>query len=250
MHYEFELLRNGYTICGKNWGQVNETAIFYRMYYVYGGEAYFEQNGNVVQLRKGHLYVFPLFYPYSLYHNKDNPFKVLWFHIDIKTELYKEFIDIPIKEGNILYLLLESIKKLTDQSEYFNELLQLFDVFLFMLNQEVPFHQIDSHRLQAVIEYIEKNIGKDLNVSMLSEYVGMDRSYFSRKFKKILNMSPNQYMIAKKMNAAAIELVNGASVYQAAMAAGYTDEKAFSRAFKKYMELPPAQYRKSHIVQP
>lgn len=250
MRYEFELLRNGYTICGSEWGQENETAIFNRMYYVYGGEAYFEQNGKSIRLKKGHLYVFPLLYPYSLKHNKENPLDVLWFHINIKSSFYNDLMEITIKKNSILYHLLESIKQVTDNPEFFEELLQLFDVFLSMLNKDYPFNQFTSHRMQTIVEYVEKNVGKELNVNVLANYVGMDRSYFSRKFRKNFNMSPNQYIMAKKMNVAALELIEGASVYQAGVAAGYTDEKAFSRAFKKYMEVPPAKYRNSHIEQP
>lgn len=39
MRQNFHIMQKGYTVCPENWGMVNESALFYRMYYVYGGNA-------------------------------------------------------------------------------------------------------------------------------------------------------------------------------------------------------------------
>lgn len=84
----------------------------------------------------------------------------------------------------------------------------------------------------------------------LAAFAGMERSYFSRKFKSVLQISPNQYILSRKMRVAARALTDGASIYEAAKSCGYRDEKAFSRAFKKYMEVSPAYYRDRRTLQP
>lgn len=250
MKYKFDMIQNGHTVCSSTWGMKNESAIFHRIYYVYGGEGYCKCGGEVVQLKEGHLYLFPVMQTYTLYHNIDNPLDVLWFHVDMEAKFWIELSNIEVEKNSILKHILDAMEVIIDNPEYFSELLDLFGIFLCFVGEKLPVSQYNSQKMQKVLDYIEQNIGGDISVEKLSESVCMDRSYFSRKFKSLFHMSPTQYILAKKMNAAALELISGASIYQSARVAGYEDEKAFSRAFKKYMEVSPGKYRKSHIVQP
>lgn len=250
MNYEFNLLQNDYTICPNTWGMTDESALFYRMYYIRGGEAYLHRDGKDIRLLKDHFYIFPLMNPYTLWHNNDDPLEVLWFHVEIQMDFFTDFGVLKIGEDSIMYTLLKSIHYLTPRPEHYNELLRLFDIFLTMLNEELPLRKSTSRRMNNVIKYVDEHIGEELSVQGLADYVGMERSYFTRRFKSIFKMSPSHYVYAKKMSAAAQALVDGASVYQASIVAGYEDEKAFSRAFKRYMEVTPSDYKKSHIEQP
>ena len=250
MNYEFNLLLNDYTICPDTWGMTDESALFYRMYYICGGEAYLRKGERNIRLKKGYFYIFPLMNPYTLWQNKENPLEVLWFHVEIKMDFYTDFGVVKIEKDTVMYSLLKSIHYLTGQPEYQNEIVRLFDIFLTMLNEVLPLRKTNSRRMKSVIEYIDTHIGEELTVSQLADQAGMERSYFSRKFKSIFKMSPNRYILAKKMSEASKALANGATVYQASIVGGYTDEKAFARAFKKYMETTPSNYRKSHIEHP
>ncbi len=100
--------------------------------------------------------------------------------------------------------------------------------------------------MRRVLKYMEAHIGEPVRVQELADFSGMERSYFSRKFKEVFRMPPLQYLMAMKMSVAARCLLQGGSVGQAAEAVGYADEKALSRAFKAYMEMPPGKYKKSH----
>lgn len=250
MNYEFDIMQNDYTICPASWGMTDESALFYRMYYICGGEAYLRQGGADTRLLKGHFYIFPLMTPYTLWQNKEDPLQVLWFHVEMKMTFCTDFGVVKIEEDGILHSLLRSIHYLTKKPEYFEQLIQLFDIFLTMLNEVMPFHEITSRSMKKVLDFIDQHVGEELYVQQMADYVGMERSYFSRKFKRVFKMSPNHYVMGIKMSVAAKALVKGASVYQASIIAGYTDEKAFSRAFKKYMEISPSVYKKSHIEQP
>lgn len=250
MRQSFHIMQKGYTICPENWGMVNESALFYRVYYVYGGNAWLCKDNMITQLKKGYLYLFPMMNPYTMWHDPSHPLDVLWFHVEMAVGTFEGFPCLCVEEQSIIWHLLASMREIVDEVEYVEEVQHLFSVFLTMLNRYIPFKRIESRQMQNVLKYIEEHIHEHLKVQQLADYVGMERSYFSRKFKSEFNMSPMQYLIAMKMSVASRELLCGASVYQVALHMGYEDEKAFSRVFSSYMEMSPTKYKKSHILQP
>lgn len=250
MAQKVHIMQKGYTICPENWGMVNESALFYRIYYIYGGDAWLCKDNQIKPLKKDHLYLFPVMNPYTLWHDPLHPLDVLWFHVEMDLDAFQGFPELEIRKDGILYHLLESMRLIVNDPEHAGALKALFDIFLKMLNRELPFAGREDSRMHEVLQYMKDHMEESVRVQDLAEVSGMERSYFSRKFRSVFKMPPMQYIIAMKMSAAARYLLEGASVYQAAVSVGYTDEKAFSRAFKSYMEVSPGQYKKSHILQP
>lgn len=251
MKYNFEMIWNGNTICPEDWGMENEIAMFHRIYYVYGGEAYCRYRDKTIQLKQGCLYLFPVMSPYTLWHNEKKPLEVLWFHAEMESCLCMDFLSLEIDNQSILYHLLEAMRLLTDDAEHYEELLEIFGVFIGFVAEKTSAGVIRNKKMERVIHYIDSHIDDaSLNVEKLADFAAMDRASFSRKFKKYFNLAPKQYVYAKRMNKAAIELAQGTSVYQVASMTGYMDEKSFARAFKRYMEETPSDYRKKRIIMP
>lgn len=246
----FDMVWNGYTLCTKDWGMTDVSEVFHRIYYVYGGEAYYRFQGQTHRLQPGYLYIFPILYPYSMWHDPQLPLDVLWFHIETDAQLCTEVVQIPLEQDTAMKHLLEAMRTMSDDVIYYEKLLKTFDVFLTLLTERMQVCPYPGKEMGKVLTYIQNNLDQELSVKILAEQAGMERSYFSRKFKDIFHMTPTQYITAKRMKIAARELMAGASVYHSAKAAGYSDEKSFSRAFKRYMEISPGRYRQVHIIQP
>ena len=104
--------------------------------------------------------------------------------------------------------------------------------------------------MKRVLKYIDEHIAENPGVQELAECAGMERSYFTRRFKEIFGMCPSQFIYTRKMSVGAQALIGGKTVNEAASDCGYSDSKTFSRAFKKYMEVTPGEYKKCHIEQP
>lgn len=250
MNHEFTLLQSDYTVCSEDWGMTDENALFYRMYYILGGEAYLKKGDQKIRLEPGFFYILPLMKPYTLWHIKEDPLQVLWFHIQIKMDFYIDLGIVKIIENTPMYYILQSLRSFMGQSRYQRETEQLFDIFLTLLNEDLPLQKTDHPAMKSVLDYIDTHLADRITVRDLAAYVGMERSYFSRKFKATFQMSPNQYLYSARLNRAAIALAKGATVSEACQIADYADEKSFSRAFHSYMDISPSTYRKSHIVQP
>lgn len=91
---------------------------------------------------------------------------------------------------------------------------------------------------------VHKRYMQNLNVSMLSDSLGLDRSYFSRLFKQETGQSPGRYLLHYRMERAKELLKKGYSVTVVATSVGYGDLFTFSRCFKKYFGYPPSRLSK------
>lgn len=250
MHYHFQILMNDYTLCPPGWGMTGECAAFYRIYYVCGGKAWFRQGDREVQLKHGWLYILPIMQPYSLRHDIQDPLEVLWFHVELDLSMGRDFTAVEIRGGEDLYYLLNSIRIIQREPDAFPDVKRLFDIFLKRLEERLTLYRTGSSRMKRVLSYIEEHIAEDPGIKELAACAGMERSYFSRRFKEIFKMCPRQFVYTRKMSVGAKALLEGATVSEAAGKCGYSDEKAFTRAFKRYMEVTPGEYKKCHIQQP
>ena len=98
---------------------------------------------------------------------------------------------------------------------------------------------------EAVI-YINQNFARNISVAEIADFFGLERSYFSRLFKKKHGISVQNYIINLRMNKASELLKKGVSVKETAFLIGYEDAFAFSKMYKKtYGESPRAAHIKA-----
>ncbi len=95
------------------------------------------------------------------------------------------------------------------------------------------------------IEYIKKNINKNISRSDVAAAVGLSDEYFSRLFKKETGATYKEYSTMLKLNEARklLETTN-LSVGIIASKVGYTNFSHFSQAFKEYSGYTPGDYKK------
>lgn len=89
--------------------------------------------------------------------------------------------------------------------------------------------------------YLEENYA--LSLSEIAEECGMSYSTFRRHFLKEYGISPGQYRIQKRMDAAVRWLQCGVSVSETAELLGYSDVYTFSHQFTAAFGVPPSRYR-------
>ena len=75
----------------------------------------------------------------------------------------------------------------------------------------------------------------------------LNRSYFSKLFKEVIGCTPQEFLIALRLNEAA-ELMKSSntSIGEIAVRCGYPNQLHFSRAFKKRYGVPPREWRKEN----
>ncbi len=98
--------------------------------------------------------------------------------------------------------------------------------------------------IEYAIDYIAHHISDNLKVSDIAAYIGIDRSYLTKNFKKILGISPQQHILNIKMSKAAALLQQGSlPIKQISDMVGYQNALAFSKVFKQHFGMSPSAYR-------
>lgn len=101
--------------------------------------------------------------------------------------------------------------------------------------------------LQAV-QYMHESYNKQISVTQISQYIGVERRRFAYLFERYTGMTPNHYLTNFRMKRSR-ELLRAQhyTVAQVAELVGYHDSFYFSRVFKKYNGVSPSDYRKKLV---
>lgn len=98
--------------------------------------------------------------------------------------------------------------------------------------------------IDQTIHYIENNYYQPVTVADLAEIACLNPSYFSEKFKKQTGVTPKQYLIQTRLNAAKILLRDTDwSIKEIADKTGFPSDAYFTQYFRSQFHQTPTQYR-------
>jgi len=103
------------------------------------------------------------------------------------------------------------------------------------------------NEIARAIDYLSSRLNEAVTIDDMAAHVGMSRPVLHRKFKQATTMSPIQFVKSMRLNNAAIKIVGGMNVNEAAMDVGYVSSSQFSREFKRMYGQSPKQW--SHSMQ-
>lgn len=102
--------------------------------------------------------------------------------------------------------------------------------------------------VRQALEYIDRNYSRQIKITDITDYVGLNRSYFTTLFCEAMQVSPRRYLLQYRMQKAVELLISTAlSVGDVSRSVGYTDPFTFSRAFKKIVGVAPNEYRQQRL---
>lgn len=108
----------------------------------------------------------------------------------------------------------------------------------------------DNFKMQDALNYIDKNMQRDISMSELAEHVSISYSHFSKLFREHTKISFPNYLLSVRMKKAKEYLVDPyVKISSIAKKVGYKhNPQHFSRDFNKYTGLSPSEYREKLIV--
>ncbi len=123
---------------------------------------------------------------------------------------------------------------------------RLFDFFALLYRENGGRRQLGRGIAENAMEYALRNYSYGITVEELARHVGVDRSHLFRIFKKMLGISPQEYLLNLKL-ARARELMESTelSVTEIMYSCGFNDLSNFSKQFKKAYGCPPASCRRA-----
>jgi AraC-like DNA-binding protein len=246
------------TSCGRvessSWTIEEAYFPFYRTLYVEEGGAVFKDLLHEKILVANHLYLFPA-KKYSITLDENKKFIHTWFHVYSNPFLFDDIIDFDIQQYPVLQrfipllVYLAKDNSLENEGKYFSAINDVVNALFNVLYVLQPFYKKLSPRIEMVVDYINKNIDKDLSNDELANIALLNKSYFIKLFTIECYVPPQKYILNLKIANAMEMFSKNMGLDEISKALGYLDSKSFSRAFKRIVGFSPSHYRKSTIIQ-
>ena len=94
--------------------------------------------------------------------------------------------------------------------------------------------------ISKAISHIHDNLKRNLQVNELAAIANMSKTAFFTTFKKLMHLSPNQYIKATKLQKAQTLLKQGMQANSASFEVGNNSFSQFSREYKRFFGFPPS----------
>lgn len=105
---------------------------------------------------------------------------------------------------------------------------------------------LNKSHLRKSLEYIHElcEFGDVGSLAELAELCDLSRFQFSRRFTASTGLTPSDYLLRLRIEAARHRLNGGDSIVQAALATGFSDQAHLTRQFKRIHSITPGRYRR------
>ncbi len=101
--------------------------------------------------------------------------------------------------------------------------------------------------LEHAVTFVLQNYGQRIDVAQLAQLAHLSVSQFGRRFKRLYQMTPQQYILRVRINAAGQLLISSDhSVAEIAAECGFYDQSYFTKQFRKQHGQTPLQYRATY----
>lgn len=220
--------------------------------YIYEGEGVIQQDNKIFRVTAGDFFIL---YPNRFHHyfaSPKNPWKKIWIVIEGNFSFLNTLFDLYKINNTVLLKGVNNPLRLDEIFEAIKynsaDIEQSLETLLFQMIREIAVHsqvQSDSESLAvAGKRYIDKMIYTRITVQDVCDKLAISRSYFFRLFKNEFGISPNDYIIASKINIAKKYLEETAlSILHISERLAFTDTSHFSRTFKSVTGDTPVKYR-------
>ena len=111
------------------------------------------------------------------------------------------------------------------------------------LNDDKKFSN-NKNEIKKALAYIDKHIYKNIQLEEIADHVYLSHYYFSKLFKKEMNVNFITYVNQKKIDRAKIFLIESRmSIEQISRNLGFNQPSYFCKLFKNFAGLTPAEFR-------
>lgn len=239
----------------ESWGPGIKTQ--YKLHFVHSGKGHLKAGEKEYTITEGQLFAC---YPNEIVYywaDADEPWRYSWVAFDgLNSEFYFEragfsksalVIDCPNREIiETAFNEILAVKK-SDANKDLNYLGYLYLILASIVDRTSGSTSSNNTKdyIRDAVAFIKKNYSQAISVTDISADLSLDRKYFSKIFKKALQMSPHEYLINYRL-ARACELMETTdlTIAEIASTVGYDNQFSFSRVFKKYKKVSPSEYKK------
>lgn len=237
----------------------------YALNYVYSGEMILDNGTDKIHVRKGECVFIPRDHHMTMYKKTYDGERYcgvfLMFTRGFLREMYGKLSLNKIRsntkklDNTVLKLpqTVEIASLFASMTPYFNPEVKPKDNFMELKLQEglMALLAVDERFIPTMFDFnepwkidilgfMEENLACDLSIEEIAHYTGRSLAIFKRDFKKISNLTPEKWLIKKRLEKA-YELLNTGKkkVVEVSMEVGFRNPSHFSTAFKKEFGISP-----------
>ena len=237
----------------------------YQLLYVASGKAHFFFHGKEQMITEGNMILYRPDEPQKYFYHASDKTEVYWIHFTgSEVASLLSACNLPATE-HVFYtgtsqaypqLFLQIIQELRLCRPNYEELLSLYlRQILLLLNRSMKEEQKTGSDIRNEIErathYFNEHYSAEINIEEYAKSRHFSTCWFIRNFKRIVKVTPMQYILSLRMMNAQNLLENtDYNITEIAEAVGYDNPLYFSRLFHKHTGLAPSAYRKLRREQP
>lgn len=108
---------------------------------------------------------------------------------------------------------------------------------------------LPAHRLKAVKDYIEENLGSAISLHQLADLARVGVRHFERAFRQSLGLPPHRYVLERRVSVARDLLLSWPmlSIEEIARRVGFSSSSHLSSAFTRRLGCSPAAFRRMQV---
>lgn len=150
------------------------------------------------------------------------------------------------EDFDLIYSLAKSIYHLYDNPDEASSL-TVSATITTILTRFIDFLSENHDKFKKVLKYISQNYTQSISLTYLANLCDYSPEYFSTKFKEMFGLSPQKYIIHKRLTQAKFLLIStNRTIREIGSEVGYPDQVHFSKIFKKEVGYSPIDYRKNY----
>jgi AraC-like DNA-binding protein len=137
----------------------------------------------------------------------------------------------------LLHMILD---KLISQNKEFNNGSAIVQKYRFSTRKEL------FKRLNIAKDFIDSSFNLKIELNEVSKAAGLSEHYMLREFKKLFDLTPYQYLTARRLDEAKNLLVNSNnSVTQISLLVGFEYLSSFTKLFTRRFKISPHKFREN-----
>ncbi|WP_339547497.1 AraC family transcriptional regulator [Pseudomonas sp. RA_35y_Pfl2_P32] len=143
-------------------------------------------------------------------------------------------------------VLLQSLDRPLDPLEQQDALFDLAQAMNAVSGVPARRQRFDYLAAERAREFMHSALDQPVTLDQLAEHSGRDRWSLSRDFRLLFGTSPYRYLTMRRLDLVRALLMQGESLSNAALIAGFSDQSHMTRQFGKTYGLSPARWMNMH----
>lgn len=217
---------------------------YYELVYYLSGEGCSSVSGTVEAFSAGSFCLLPPQTVHDELHRKAGSLICLGFRTSqpLPVGMYRD------RQGRIQAYAHGILQESTQQAPGYQTMLgaQLTALLVDLLRMENRVQKPEPHNFDYVIQYLDAYYPQKIRFSEIAARTGLSYDYFQHRFRQLQGVSPQQFLLRKRLAAAESLLADSClSCTEIAYRCGFSNSSQFSMLFKRAYGCSPRDYRKA-----